>query len=254
MGKLTFLGTGTSTGVPLIGCDCPVCQSTNIKDKRLRSSIWVESGSASLLVDTSTDFRTQALNAGIKSLDAVFYTHHHADHIHGIDDLRSFNFIGQGRIPCYGSSGTLRNIQTMFHYIFDGLPETGGGKPKLSLHSIDAPVVVKDMPVEPVRIMHGELPIFGYIFNKTAYLTDCSAIPEESMERLYGMDTIILGALGLKSHPTHFTVEQALEMLQELKPKQGFLTHLNHVVGHDEVSGRLPGNVYLAYDGLTIPI
>ena len=254
MERLTFLGTGTSTGVPMIGCSCKVCLSANVKDKRLRSSVWVEAGGMSVVIDTSTDFRTQALAAGIKRLDAVFFTHHHADHIHGIDDLRSFNFIQRRAIPCYGGPEALERIKWMFSYIFDGMADTGGGKPRLELNPITAPVTMGALTVEPVPVMHGELEVYGYRVNDTAYVTDCSRIPDSSLQRLEGLDCLILGALGLKSHPTHFTLEQALDVIATLAPKRAYLTHLNHNTGHDEVSANLPPGVFLAYDGLAIGI
>ncbi|MBF0290991.1 MAG: MBL fold metallo-hydrolase [Nitrospinae bacterium] len=254
MDQLTFLGTGTSTGVPMIGCSCSVCRSPNAKDKRMRSSVWIQAGGMSVVIDTSTDFRTQALAVGMTALDAVFFTHYHADHIHGIDDLRSFNFIHNRAIECYGGADALERIRGMFGYIFDGRPDTGGGKPRLELNAITAPVTVGGLTVEPIPVMHGELEVYGYRVNKTAYVTDCSRIPEPSLRRLEGLDCLILGALGIKSHPTHFTLEQALAAISTLAPKRAYLTHLNHNIGHDEVSANLPPNVFLAYDGLAIGI
>lgn len=254
MERLTFLGTGTSTGVPMIGCSCKVCSSANVKDKRLRSSAWIEAGGMSVVIDTSTDFRAQALAVGIKRLDAVFFTHHHADHIHGIDDLRSFNFIQRHAIPCYGGPEALERIKGMFGYIFDGKADTGGGKPRLELYPITAPVTMGALTVEPIPVMHGELAVYGYRVNDTAYVTDCSRIPDSSLRRLEGLDCLVLGALGLKSHPTHFTLEQALDVIAMLAPKRAYLTHLNHNIGHDEVSANLPPGVFLAYDGLAIDI
>jgi len=254
MERLTFLGTGTSTGVPMIGCSCKVCLSANVKDKRLRSSVWIEAGGVSVVIDTATDFRTQALTAGIARLDAVFFTHHHADHIHGIDDLRSFNFIHRRAIPCYGTPDALERIKAMFSYIFDGRPDTGGGKPMLELNAITAPVTIGSLTLEPIPVMHGDLGVYGYRVNATAYVTDCSRIPDSSLRRLMGLDCLILGALGLKSHSTHFTLEQALDVIATLAPKRAYLTHLNHNTGHDEVSANLPPGVFLAYDGLAIGI
>jgi phosphoribosyl 1,2-cyclic phosphate phosphodiesterase len=207
-----------------------------------------------VVIDTATDFRTQALTAGIVSLDAVFYTHHHADHIHGIDDLRSFNFIQRRAIPCYGGPEALERIKGMFSYIFDGRPDTGGGKPRLELIPITDAVTIGGLTVEPVPVMHGELGVYGYRVNDTAYVTDCSLIPDSSMPRLMGLDCLILGALGLKSHSTHFTVEKALDVIATLAPKRAYLTHLNHNTGYDKVSAKLPPGVFLAYDGLSIGI
>ena len=254
MGKLTFLGTGTSTGVPMIGCDCEVCASSDPRDKRLRASIWVEDGDTSILVDTSTDLRAQALAAKIKKLDAVFFTHHHADHVHGIDELRSFNFLQKEPIRCYGNNETLSRIERMFGYIFDNTPETGGGKPRLSMNPLKEAVEVGKVAVRPVPVMHGDMEIYGYLINSVAYLTDCSKIPDASMEIIKGAETVILGALGLKKHSTHFTLEQAVEVIKILRPKRAYLTHLNHNIGHEAVSKTLPENVTLATDGLVIEI
>ncbi|VAX20024.1 Metal-dependent hydrolases of the beta-lactamase superfamily I; PhnP protein [hydrothermal vent metagenome] len=254
MGKLTFLGTGTSSGVPLIGCFCKVCASSNLKDKRLRSSVWIEADGQSALIDTATDLRQQALRAGITRLDAVFFTHHHADHVHGIDELRSFNFLQNEPIACYGKNETLERIRTHFAYIFNGKKSEGGGKPNLELRTMTDTVNVGGMHVTPVPVEHGALDIYGYLINKTAYITDCSKIPQSSMELLAGLDTLILGALGLKRHNTHFTLEQALCVVKELAPQTTYLTHLNHNLGHDETSKGLPSNVHLAWDGLSIDV
>ena len=254
MGKLLFLGTGTSTGVPMIGCRCEVCRSEDPRDKRTRSSAWIVEKGASILIDTSTDLRTQALRAGTDRLDAVFYTHHHADHVHGIDELRSFNFLQKEPVACYGRQETLDRLRAMFAYIFDGAPMIGGGKPRLEMTTIEGPVSVKGVTVTPVPVLHGDLEVFGYVINKTAYITDCSRIPRSSMETLRGLDTIILGALGMKSHPTHFTLEQALETIEKLGPKRAYITHINHNLGHEATCARLPEPVELAWDGLAIDI
>jgi len=254
MGKLVFLGTGTSTGVPMIGCGCDVCASDNPKDHRLRSSVWITENSVSVLIDTSTDLRAQALAAKINRLDAVFYTHHHADHVHGIDELRSFNFLQREPITCYGRKETLDRIQEMFKYIFDEAPMIGGGKPRLKLAPINGPVSVGRLDFVPVPVFHGPMDVFGYRVRDTAYVTDCSAIPEASMDLLKGLDTLIIGALGLKRHATHFTLEQALETIEKLAPNRAFLTHVNHNLGYKRTSERLPKNVKMAWDGLEIDI
>ncbi|MBI5816279.1 MAG: MBL fold metallo-hydrolase [Nitrospinae bacterium] len=254
MANLTFLGTGTSTGIPMIGCDCPVCASSDTRDKRLRASIWVQGEGASVLVDTSTDLRAQALRAGIRRLDAVIYTHHHADHVHGIDELRSFNFLQKEPVACYGNRETLERIMRMFGYIFDDHPGKGGGKPKLALNVIEGEICVGSLKITPVPVFHGEMEIYGYRIGSAAYVTDCSKIPPASMKLLKGVDTLILGALGLKSHDTHFTVEKALGAIKKLAPRRAYLTHLNHNIGHKELSRSLPDNVKLAYDGLEVEI
>lgn len=254
MGKLVLLGTGTSTGVPIIGCGCEVCRSTDPRDRRLRSSAWIQLDGLSALIDTSTDLRTQALDAGIRRVDAVFYTHHHADHVHGIDELRSFNYLQKKPITCYGRKETLERIRGMFGYIFDGAPMTGGGKPSLILKSMEGPVTINGITVTPVPVRHGDMEVYGYRVNGAAYITDCSGLPPSSIPELEGLDTLILGALGLKEHSTHFTLEQALETIEKLSPKRAYLTHLNHSLGHEATSARLPGNVKMAWDGLVIDI
>ncbi len=240
--------------MPMIGCECSVCVSDNPRDIRLRSSAWVLLGGRSILIDTSTDLRVQALAAGMRKLDAVFFTHHHADHVHGIDELRSFNFIQKKQIPCYGNKESLERIKTMFAYIVDPGMADGGGKPDLSLNPINGPVKVGDRLVTPVPVMHGKIDVLGYKINNTAYITDCSGIPSASESLLTNLDTLAIGALGLKSHPTHFTIEQAVEVIDRLKPKRAFLTHLNHSVGFETASSSLPDGVELAWDGLRIEI
>jgi len=252
MGLLTFLGTGTSTGVPIIGCRCEVCRSGNPRDKRLRSSVWVRDNGASVLVDTATDLREQALRANITEVDAVLYTHHHADHVHGIDELRSFNFLQRRPVRCYGAEESLARIRSMFAYIFDDKEPEGGGKPVLELIPVDGPIHIGSLTVIPAPVKHGSADVLGFRFGGTAYITDCSYIPLSSEKLLHGLDTLILGALGLKRHRTHFTIEEALAVIESLRPKRAYLTHLNHSVGAERTSGTLPDNVELAWDGLTI--
>jgi len=254
MGRMTFLGTGTSTGVPMVACPCPVCRSTDSRDKRLRSSVWIESSGASVLIDTTTDLRAQALREGISRVDAVLYTHHHADHVHGVDELRVFNFFQKEPIPCYGNVKSLERIQAMHGYIFDGKKPEGAGKPRLDLRPIDGPVIVGDLTIIPVPLKHGSMDAFGYRINDTAYITDCSFIPDESLAMLGGLKTLALGALWLKHHATHFTMEKALEMVELLKPDTTYFTHLNHSKTHEEGSAELPAGVHLAWDGLKLGI
>lgn len=214
----------------------------------------VENDSHSALVDTSTDLREQALRTGMRQLDAVFFTHHHADHVHGIDELRSFNFLQNHPIICYGKKEILDHIQGLFSYIFDGKKPEGGGKPNLELKAITGPVKMGSLNITPIPIEHGAIDIYGYRINDTAYITDCSKIPQASMALLEGLDTLILGALGLKWHNTHFTLEEALCAIEKLAPQTAYLTHLNHNLGHDETSKRLPSAVHLAWDGLCIDV
>ncbi len=254
MGELKVLGSGTSSGVPVIGCRCDVCRSTDPKDKRTRSSVWIRENNLSLLIDTCSDLRAQALLAKIDRVDAVFFTHHHADHVNGLDDLRIFNHIQRTVIPCYASTRTTKEIVRMFPYIFDGLKPEGGGKPRLDMKILDGPVDLHGVTVIPVPVMHGKESVNGFRINNTAYVTDCSFISDESARLLEQLDTLILGTLGLKSHPTHFTLKEALAEIERLKPKRAFLTHLDHSLGHEATSSILPDNVKMAWDGLEIEI
>ncbi|KMP12085.1 beta-lactamase [Candidatus Nitromaritima sp. SCGC AAA799-C22] len=250
---ILFLGSGTSTGIPSLCCDCDVCRSGDPKNKRLRSSILIRENGSHLLVDTSTDLRQQCLQNGISHINYVLYTHHHADHVHGIDELRSFNYFNNAVIPCYGNKDTISEIRTKFDYIFNGTTQVGGGLPKLTLNTVDGEAFeLGGVAVTPLNILHGRLTILGYKFNNCAYVTDCSGIPDESRDKLKGLDLLILNALGFEPHPTHFSLGQALEAVEELQPKRTILTHINHKFDHRKVSAGLPENVELAYDGMVV--
>lgn len=249
--KVIVLGSGTSTGVPVIGCSCRVCTSNNPKNKRLRASIIVQQGEQNILVDTSVDLRAQCLANNIKRVDAVLYTHTHADHLYGVDELRIFNFIQRSKIPIYGSEETIESIKRTFPYLFTDAVY-GGGKPYLIPNIINGNLELSGIKITPVEIMHGDLPIFGYRFFNFAYLTDVSEIPEESMNLLSGLDVLIIGALRYEPHPTHFTIEQAVKVIEKLKPEKAYLTHLGHSVDHEELQKSLPKNISPAYDGLEI--
>ncbi|MDH3974782.1 MAG: GPMC system MBL fold metallohydrolase [Deltaproteobacteria bacterium] len=251
--KVTILGSGTSTGVPAIGCDCPVCSSHDPRDKRTRASILLTLEGANVLIDTSTDLRYQALKNGIKRLSAVFFTHAHADHVHGIDELRSFNFLQQEAIPCYGDKETLKRIKTMFAYIFRE-QRHGGGIPKLTLHEMSGDLQLLGRKFIPVEVLHGELPVLGYRVANMAYVTDCSEIGPASMEKLRGLDLLILGALRHRPHATHFSLSEALEVVEALKPRRTLFTHMGHEVSYIKTSAELPEGVELAYDGMTAVI
>jgi len=251
--KVTILGSGTSTGVPAIGCDCEVCTSGDPRDKRTRSSILLTINGSNILVDTSTDLRYQALKNGIKKLSAVFYTHAHADHVHGIDELRSFNFLQQESIPCYGDKETLKRIKTMFSYIFKE-QRHGGGIPRLTLNEASGDFELSGRTFIPVKVLHGELPILAYRVGEVAYVTDCSGIGAQSMEKLQGLDLLILGALRYRPHSTHFSLSEALEVVDALKPKRTIFTHMSHDIGYNKTSSELPQGIELAYDGMTIEI
>ncbi|MBI4715685.1 MAG: MBL fold metallo-hydrolase [Nitrospirae bacterium] len=249
--RILVLGSGTSTGVPMIGCRCEVCLSADPKNRRTRSSILVQASGKNLLVDTSTDLRQQALAYAIDRVDAVLYTHAHADHVHGIDELRSFNHIQGGEIPCYGSPEVLERVRRNFNYIFNGTSE--GWKPRLALHAVEKEFEVFGIPVIPIPIFHGgDRIIYGYRFGSAAYLTDCSGIPEESVSLLLGLDVLILDATRYQPHPNHLSFDQALEAAGNLRPRRTILTHLSHVYDHERVNRDLPEGIELAYDGMEI--
>ncbi len=255
--KFCVLGCGTSTGVPCIGCHCKVCRSKNPKNKRLRAALWIQTKEKSILIDTSTDLRQQALREKITQVDAVLYTHPHADHVQGIDELRSFNFIQAKTIPLYGNAWTCQELQTRFPYIFNPGPVEGGGIPNLTLHQISSnsqTIEVAGISVIPISLKHGSKECLAYRFDSVAYVTDCSYIPPESIERLKGLNVLFLDCLRISPHLTHFNLAQALEMVSLVKPKRTFLTHLGHEFGYSHGSKKLPQGVSLAYDGLKISI
>ncbi len=258
--KITVLGSGTSTGVPVPGCPCDVCASTDPKNNRLRTSILVED-KTNILVDTSTDLRTQALKYGFTKIDAVLYTHEHADHVNGIDDLRSFNFINKCTIPLYASAQTAQQLEHNFFYAFNADPNyEGGAPPRLSLQTIEPlkEIIVAGIKVLPVQLMHGKLPILGFRFGDFAYLTDCNVVPEETKKALDGVKIIIIDGLRDRPHKTHFTQEQAVRELEALGPQKAYLTHITHDVDHEEGNRKIRAltslDVELAYDGLVIEI
>lgn len=250
--KVTFLGTGTSVGVPRIACDCSVCRSADPRDKRLRCSILLEDAGQTVLVDTPPDLRTQVLRHDVRHLDAVLFTHAHADHLHGLDDVRCFA-LGPGKsIPCYADEGTLARIRHVFDYAFRaGNPSS---VPQLELHTITGPFHLLGRRVEPIQVFHGRLPILAFRLGGFAYVTDCSAIPPESMARLRGLDVLVLDALRHRPHPTHFSLEQALDMSSQLAPRQTFFTHIAHDLQHAATNAALPPGVELACDGLSLDV
>jgi len=254
-GRVTLLGTGTSHGVPMIGCGCSTCLSADPKDKRLRTSIYLDvPGRAHILVDASTDLRQQFLTHGVRRVDAVLFTHGHADHILGLDDLRSLNTIQGGPIPCYGNAEAWEAITRTFYYAFDGVTRPGGGTPQLIPHTIDGPVIVGGVAVTPVPLWHGPLPILGFRTGNFAYLTDCSAIPESSWPLIAGIEVLVIDALRDEPHDTHFTIAQALGAVERLRPRRAYFTHMTHDLPHAATNARLPAGVELAYDGLVLDI
>lgn len=250
--KITILGSGTSTGIPMVGCGCPVCSSTDPRDKRTRASILIESEGRYILVDTSPDLRRQALRHRIPHIDAVLLTHSHADHINGIDDLRGFHFIHRRLIPCYGSRETMEAVQRNFSYIFKGM-EIAGYAPLLDPHVMAAPFALFGQTIVPVHLYHGTMHATGYRIDGAAYLTDCSRIPESSLALLTGLDLLIIDGLRYTPHENHFNIEGALKVIEELRPRRAVLTHLTHEVAHAD-EARLPEGVEFAYDGMEIAL
>lgn len=250
--KLTFLGTGTSTGVPSIACDCVTCMSDDARDKRLRVSILVEHAGKTILVDTSSDFRQQALRANIRKIDAVLITHCHVDHVFGLDDIRPLNF-RYGAMPIFANEIAWIDLKRIFQYIFEPT-HFGGGLPQLIAHTVvpNAPFCIGEINVTPLEVIHGRLPVIAYRFNDFAYATDLKTIPPESMDGLRDLDVFVLDCVRIKPHSTHLNLEEALAIIEELKPKRAYLTHLNHDILHDRDSALLPDNVQFAYDELVI--
>ena len=250
--KITVLGSGTSVGVPTVGCHCAVCESQDPHDNRLRPSILISYDGHNVLVDTTPDFRFQALRAKIDHLDAVLFTHSHADHILGLDDVRPFNFRQKGEIPIYAAPDTMEVIQRVYQYIFDGVKRESN-VPKLATHLIDgAAIDLIGLEFLPVPVMHGSATIYGFRFGAAAYLTDHSDIPESSMAQLSGLDVLFLDALRYKPHPTHSTVDRSIQTVEKLAPRRAFFTHISHDLAHARAESLLPPNVRLAYDGLEI--
>jgi phosphoribosyl 1,2-cyclic phosphate phosphodiesterase len=249
---ITVLGSGTSVGVPMIGCQCGVCRSADPRDNRLRPSILVRFGDRAVLIDTTPDFRQQALRAAIERIDAVLFTHSHADHIMGLDDVRPFNFRQKTIIPVYGSPATIENVRKSFHYIFDPR-DTESSIPRLETHTIDAePFDLFGVAFTPILLNHGRGTVYGFRFGRAAYLTDHSGIPEESLVKLHGLDVLFLDALRHKPHPTHSTIERSLQWARELRPNRTYFTHICHDLPHAATEALLPDDVRLAYDGLEI--
>ena len=248
--KITILGSGTSTGVPMVGCSCPVCTSEDPRDKRTRSSILIETSGKHILVDTSTDLRKQAIREKVPMIDAVLFTHAHADHIHGIDDLRGFHFLHKRIIPCYGRKETLDLIADNFSYIFKGM-ESQGYAPLLEAHEVHQPFQLFGKTVVPIPLLHGSTQATGYRIDNVAYLTDCSSIPAASMAMLTGLELLIIDALRYTPHITHFNIEGALRVVEDLKPQRTLFTHLTHEVSCKD-GDRLPAGVELAYDGMVL--
>lgn len=251
--KLTFLGTGTSVGVPMIGCKCRTCVSDDPRDKRFRSSVLLEWEGATVVIDTTPDFRMQMLRVDASDLDAVLYTHNHADHIHGLDDIRPICFIHKKHIDLYGEPHSMDYIEEHYDYIWNA-PQKGGGLPQVEIHRVTEAFTIKRVEFVPVPLMHGKVPIYGYRFGDCAYLTDVSCVPEESMPLLNGIKSLIIGAARYNPHPTHFNVEQAIRQAQIIGAERSYLTHMCHDIHHATLSSECPDGIEPACDGLTIEV
>ncbi len=253
---VTFLGTGTSSGVPMIGCTCPVCRSLDPRDQRLRTAVHIAVEGRSLVVDAGPDFRQQMLRARVAQLDALLFTHEHKDHTAGLDDVRAYNFRQQQALPVFAEPRVLAQLQREFAYVFAA--HKYPGVPQLTLHPIerdDVPFEVLGLPVQPLRALHHKLPVLGFRLGGFAYLTDANHLGPETMDQLRGADTVVLNALRRESHISHFTLAEAVAILEEVKPRRAFLTHISHQLGrHLEVEKELPAWIRLAYDGLTVEV
>lgn len=250
--KITFLGTGTSQGVPMIACSCEVCISTDSRDKRLRSSILVETEKTRIVIDSGPDFRQQLLREKTKKLDAVIFTHEHKDHIAGLDEVKAFNFINRMRMPVYATERVQQALKREFAYIF--AEEKYPGIPEIDLYEFNNETfAVNDIVLEPVNVMHYKLPVKGFRINNFAYITDANFIAEPEKKKLRELDVLVLNALRREPHISHFTFDEAIAMVKELKPKKAYFTHISHQLGlHDDLAKELPSNIELAMDGLQL--
>lgn len=252
--KLTFLGTGTSQGVPVVACQCPVCLSNNPKDKRLRASVMIETESKCLVIDAGPDFRQQMLTHKVHHLNGILLTHEHTDHIFGLDDIRAFNWVQKQPTDIYAEERVQIAIRRIFDYVFASYKYPG--IPQMHLHLIEnKPFSIDNLEVIPIRGFHYMLPVFGFRFGKIAYVTDVNRLENAEIDKLRGLDVLVLNALRKEDHISHYNLEQALEIIAEVKPEKAYLTHLSHQMGfHDEVQNELPENVFLAYDGLQMTV
>lgn len=251
--KLTFLGTGTSNGIPVIGCHCSVCSSDDPRDRRTRTSAFLEVDGKTILIDTSPELRLQAVAAGLERIDAVLFTHPHADHVGGFDDLRRFNQINQAQLPVYTDALTAGNIRERFAYAFERPFPFFGGKPDLDLRVFDGPFEVLGIPVVPFQVGHGSWTVNGFRFGDLVYLTDAKDIPPAALDAMRGARTLVINALRRQPHPVHLSLDEALEVIAEIGPQRAYLVHISHEMGpHAAVNATLPDGVELAYDGLVV--
>lgn len=252
--KVTFLGTGTSQGVPIIACECEVCRSQNPKDNRLRTSILIQSNQAKVVIDSGPDFRQQMLREKVKSLDAVIFTHEHKDHLAGLDEVRAFNYITKAKMPIFATERVQEALKREFAYIF--AEEKYPGIPEIEVITItDDKFSVKDIELTPIDVIHYRLPVKAFRIKDFTYITDANYISEEEKEKIKGSKIIVINALRREEHVSHFTFQQAIDLMHELKPEKAYFTHISHQLGlHNEVSKELPEFIELAYDGLQIEI
>lgn len=250
--KITFLGTGTSQGVPVIACDCPACLSDDERDKRLRTSLLVQTDKTTLVIDAGPDFRQQMLREKVKRLDAIILTHEHKDHISGMDDVRAFNYISKDAIDIYAEERVQKAVRKDYSYVFAEYQYPG--IPKMRLNTInDFSFRVKEINITPVRVFHYRLPVYGFRLDDFAYITDANYIPEESKEKLFGVKYLVINALRKEKHISHFSLREAIDIITELAPRIAYITHISHQMGkYEDVSRELPSNIKLAYDGLRI--
>jgi phosphoribosyl 1,2-cyclic phosphate phosphodiesterase len=250
--KITFLGSGTSSGVPMIACECEVCRSSDKKDKRLRASILIESPTTTLVVDTTPDFRYQMLRQKVKQLDGVLFTHHHKDHIAGLDDVRAFNYFQEQAMQVYANSMTIDAIMREFAYAFADIKYPG--IPKLELNSITLePFIIGDIPVVPIMVWHLKMPVYGFRFGKFTYITDANKIEAQEMIKIEGTEILVLNALRKEKHISHFTLNEAVEIAENMKVSKAYFTHISHQLGkHQDIEDELPEHIHLSYDGLVI--
>jgi len=253
--EVTVLGSGTSHGIPMIGCSCAVCTSNDPRDKRTRASIFVRFGGVRILVDTAPELRLQCIANGINALDAVLFTHHHADHVVGLDDLRRFNWLRKGPVPCYGTERTLGALRRMFLYAFDPAADSPHSRPVLELNTIDpGPFKVGGETIIPIPLMHGPSAVLGFRFGRFAYCTDCNLISDRSMELLSNLEVLLLDALRITPHPAHFSLDQAVEMARVIGAGRTYFTHMTHQLQHESTNRSLPEGMELSYDGMRITV
>lgn len=252
---ITFLGTGTSQGVPVIACECPVCLSADKKDKRLRSSILIEIDGKTLVVDTGPDFRYQMLREKVKHLDAILFTHEHKDHVAGLDDIRAFNYKQKAAIPIYANQRVIKALEREFYYIFSSLHYPG--IPQVHIHEItnDAFTLDENIEIIPIEVQHFKLPVLGFRINDFTYITDAKTVDDSEFEKIRGTQILVVNALQREKHISHFTLSEAISFAQKVNAKETYFTHISHLLGkHCDVSNELPGGISLAYDGLKLTL